>query len=188
MWMVVNCKNGISSYEIHRALGDHTEVRMVYASSHPPALQDGTGSKLGGTERRQSKSTKLSSAARLGNMHKSKRQQMRAITATLDDWTHEQNHRHGFLDRRDAAESAPPLFPNVKRDTLQDEILKKSSTAPRVYTDALQSAINGLDANSIVHEVVNHMEEYVRGQVHTNGIENFWSLLETRTARHLRCG
>jgi hypothetical protein len=29
-----------------------------------------------------------------------------------------------------------------------------------------------------VHEVVSHVNEYVRGNVHTNGIENFWSLLK----------
>ena len=33
-----------------------------------------------------------------------------------------------------------------------------------------------------MHDVVNHMEQYVNGQVHTNGIENFWSLLK-RTLR-----
>ena len=28
------------------------------------------------------------------------------------------------------------------------------------------------------HDVINHTEKYVRGRVHTNGIENFWSLLK----------
>jgi hypothetical protein len=33
-----------------------------------------------------------------------------------------------------------------------------------------------------IHETVNHMQEYVRGEIHTQGIENFWSLLK-RTLR-----
>jgi len=45
-----------------------------------------------------------------------------------------------------------------------------------VYTDALKS-YDGLDRN-YVHEVIDHAEAYVNGQVHTNGLENFWSLLK----------
>ena len=36
----------------------------------------------------------------------------------------------------------------------------------------------GYKGNGRVHEIINHANEYVRGQVHTNGIENFWSLLK----------
>jgi transposase-like protein len=65
----------------------------------------------------------------------------------------------------------------VSRLTLQGEILKKVSKAAPVYTDAAQG-YNRKAIKGFIHETVNHMEEYVRGEVHTNGIENFWSMLK----------
>ncbi len=45
-----------------------------------------------------------------------------------------------------------------------------------VYSDAF-AGYNGLDREHI-HQVIDHAEAYVKGNVHTNGIENFWSLLK----------
>jgi hypothetical protein len=45
-----------------------------------------------------------------------------------------------------------------------------------VFSDAWRS-YNGLSAD-YVHQVIDHAEKYVDGEVHTNGIENFWSLLK----------
>jgi hypothetical protein len=47
----------------------------------------------------------------------------------------------------------------------------------KVYSDGL-NAYSSLEATAFVHETVNHVTEYVRGEVHTNSIENFWSLLK----------
>jgi len=69
------------------------------------------------------------------------------------------------------------MVPNVKRDVLQPEILKQIEKGSTVYTDRATSYDN-LAAREYIHETVNHVEEYVRGQVHTQGIENFWSLLK----------
>ena len=60
--------------------------------------------------------------------------------------------------------------------TLQPEIHKHVEPGSAVFTDALRS-YNGLDA-AFVHEVIDHAEAYVRGRVHTNGLENFWSLFK----------
>jgi hypothetical protein len=46
-----------------------------------------------------------------------------------------------------------------------------------VYTDEA-AGYNKLTQNNYVHEIVNHTQQYVRGRVHTNGLENFWSLLK----------
>jgi len=79
---------------------------------------------------------------------------------------------------RDTREVRAKVIPNVRRDTLQAEILKNVEPwGTRVYTDQ-HVGYQGLDAAKFVHETVNHMEEYVRGHVHTQGIENFWSLLK----------
>jgi len=45
-----------------------------------------------------------------------------------------------------------------------------------VYSDALRSYRRLED--EYIHNVINHAVEYVRGNVHTNGIENFWALLK----------
>jgi len=45
-----------------------------------------------------------------------------------------------------------------------------------VYSDALKSYDDLAD--TFTHEVIDHAETYVEGRVHTNGIENFWSLLK----------
>ena len=51
----------------------------------------------------------------------------------------------------------------------------------KVYTDGWLG-YDQLKTQEFIHETTNHVQEYVRGQVHTQGIENFWSLLK-RTLR-----
>jgi hypothetical protein len=69
------------------------------------------------------------------------------------------------------------VIPSVKREVLLDAILNNIEKGSKVYSDALP-AYKALPALDFVHETVNHMQEYVRGDVHTNSIENFWSLLK----------
>ena len=68
------------------------------------------------------------------------------------------------------------VVPDIKRETLQNEVLQNVNNGSAVYTD---SAV-GYDKlhSRYVHDVVNHAEAYVKGRVHTNGLENFWSLLK----------
>ena len=82
----------------------------------------------------------------------------------------------GMLDR-DTREVRTKVIPNVKRETLQNEILRQVQGAGTVYSDQ-HYGYDNLKFQQFVHETVNHMEEYVRGEVHTQGIENFWSLLK----------
>ena len=65
---------------------------------------------------------------------------------------------------------------NNKRETLHSEVRANVEQGAHLFTDAWVS-YNGLDADYI-HQVINHAEKYVDGQIHTNGIENFWSLLK----------
>jgi transposase-like protein len=64
---------------------------------------------------------------------------------------------------------------NTKKRTLQSEIREHVLAGSALFTDALKS-YEGLD--EFQHEVVDHAVEYVRGEVHTNGLENFWSLVK----------
>ena len=65
---------------------------------------------------------------------------------------------------------------DTTKETLHAEIKAAVETGSTIYTDS-HGGYGGL-ASEYVHEVVNHAEEYVRGKVHTNGMENFWSLLK----------
>jgi transposase-like protein len=82
----------------------------------------------------------------------------------------------GMLDR-DARKVRAKMIPNIRRETLQNEILSEIEKKSTVYTDSAP-AYDNFAVKDFVHETVNHVEEYVRGQVHTQGIENFWSLLK----------
>jgi transposase-like protein len=82
----------------------------------------------------------------------------------------------GMLDR-DSRQVRAQVVPNVKRETLQNAILKEIETGSTIYTDNA-STFDTLASKQYIHDTVNHVEEYVRGQVHTQGIENFWSLLK----------
>ncbi|MFZ0274167.1 MAG: IS1595 family transposase [Acidobacteriaceae bacterium] len=105
-------------------------------------------------------------------MHRSRRLKMqKAITQR----THK-TALMGMLDR-ETRQVRTKVIPNVKRETLQDEILKQVDRGATVYTDQ-HTGYDRLKTMEFVHETVNHMNEYVRGQVHTQGIENFWSLLK----------
>jgi transposase-like protein len=82
----------------------------------------------------------------------------------------------GMLDRESRKVRAK-VIPNVKREVLQQEILSAIERGSTVYTDGA-TGYDSLATQDYVHETVTHMQVYVRGQVHTNGIENFWSLLK----------
>jgi transposase-like protein len=82
----------------------------------------------------------------------------------------------GMLDR-EARQVRAHVIPEVKREVLMEAILKNIEKGSTVYSDGLRD-YQPLRNMEFVHETVNHVNEYVRGQVHTQGIENFWSLLK----------
>jgi transposase-like protein len=81
----------------------------------------------------------------------------------------------GILDRN-IREVRAAVVPDVKRETLQAEILKNVKYGSNIMTDEWVG-YDRLD-DRFVHDVVNHATSYVNGKIHTNGIENFWSLLK----------
>ncbi len=81
----------------------------------------------------------------------------------------------GILDRN-LREVRATVVPNTKRETLQNLVLKNIRHGSRIYSDEVV-AYDAL-GDKFVHDVVSHSEQYVRGRVHTNGLENFWSLMK----------
>lgn len=171
VWLLCNSKNGISSYELSRAIGVTQKSAWFMLHRIRLAMQTGSFLKLGGSQGGPVEVDEVWVGGNPKNMHVARRKRLREGMPG--------EHKTvvmGMLDR-EARQVRAKVIPNVKRETLQNEILSHVGTGSTVYTDRW-AGYDGLKAKEFVHETVNHMEEYVRGQVHTNGIENFWSLLK----------
>ena len=68
------------------------------------------------------------------------------------------------------------MIDSRKKATLHGHVKEHVERGAEIFTDALKS-YEGLNPE-FVHQVVDHAVEYVKGHVHTNGLENFWSLLK----------
>jgi transposase-like protein len=176
LWLLANCKNGISSYELGKALGIRQNSAWFMLHRIREAMGHKSGFKLGGSGG-EIEADETYIGGKAINMHKSRKlklQQIRGEERRGDVYLGK-TAVQGILDR-DLRQVRCKVIPNIRRETLQSEILKQVRYGSKVYTD---SAI-GYDLlhNRFVHDVVNHAEQYVKGQVHTNGLENFWSLLK----------
>jgi transposase-like protein len=165
LWLVVNCKNGISSCELARDLGVTQKTAWFMAHRLRFSLTDGGSDLLSGEV--EADETFIGGKAR--NMHVSKRE--RRITGT---GTKDKTAVMGILERGGKVRAS--VVPNRRKKTLQSEIKKHVEAGSALYTDFLLS-YEGL-AGEYAHQVVDHAVEYVNGKVHTNGLENFWSLLK----------
>jgi transposase-like protein len=177
IWMLANCKNGISSYELGKTLGIRQNSAWFMLHRIREAMKNRTIFKLGGSDGGPVEVDEAFIGGKPTNMHKSRRlklQQIRGEQRRGDIYLGK-TAVQGILDR-ELRQIRCKVIPNVRRETLQNEILKQVKYGSEVYTD---SAV-GYDGlrRRYVHDVVNHAEEYVKGQVHTNGLENFWSLLK----------
>ena len=165
MWLIVNCKNGISSCEIARDLGITQKSAWHMAHRIRYALHHGSFEKLSGHV--EVDETFIGGKAR--NMHVAQRR--RRITGT---GTKDKTAVMGILERGGKVRTV--VVPNRKKHALQTEVRKHVEAGAALYTDALLS-YDGL-AGDYAHQVVDHAVEYVSGPCHTNGLENFWSLLK----------
>jgi transposase-like protein len=165
-WMLTNCKNGVSSYEIARDVKVTQKSAWFMLQRIRLAMQDDFfGSKLGGEV--EVDETFIGGKAR--NMHLSERK--RRITGT---GTKDKTAVMGILERGGKVRAA--VVPSRRKTVLQEEVRKHVTAGAALYSDALMS-YDGL-ATEYAHQVVDHATQYVDGRVHTNGLENFWSLLK----------
>lgn len=165
IWMIANCKNGVSSYEIHRALGITQKSAWFLLHRIRLAMETGTFKKLSGTV--EADETYLGGLAK--NMHRKERENRingtggsgKAIVMGILE-------RHGKVRAK--------VIADTTKETMHGEVRKTVRRGSKIMTDAHKS-YTGL-GDEFVHEFVDHTIEYVRDNVHTNGIENFWSLLK----------
>jgi len=162
--MLLNCKNGISSWELHRALGVTQKTAWFMLHRIRLAAQNKTFNKLAGEV--EVDETFIGGKAR--NMHATERAEKihgrgpdgKAIVAAV-------------LERGGTVRAK--VCSTRRKPELQALIRENVEAGSELFSDALKS-YDGLD--EFAHQVVDHAEEYVRGNVHTNSLENFWSLLK----------
>jgi transposase-like protein len=168
VWLLVNCKNGISSYEVGRDLGITQKSAWFMMHRVRLAVQSGSFRKLGG-EGSEIEADETFIGGKARNMHVDVKQ--RRITGT---GTKDKTAVMGILERGGQVRTA--VIPNRKKNAVQAEVKKHVEAGSALYSDALKS-YEGL-AGEFAHKVVDHAVQYVDGRVHTNGLENFWSLLK----------
>jgi len=169
MWLIGNCKNGISSCEIARALGVTQKTAWFMDHRIRRSMQDDFyGSKLGGSGAEvEVDESFIGGKAR--NMHVSERK--RRITGTGGK---DKTAVMGILER--GGKIRLKVVPNRRKKALQAEVRNHVAAGSALYSDALKS-YDGLE-QEYAHKIIDHAEKYVDGRVHTNGLENFWSLLK----------
>ena len=170
MWQIVNCKNGISSYEIHKAIG--VTQKTAWFMDHRIRTALGMQHTDKATGHVEADETFIGGKAR--NMHASKR--ARRITGTGGK---DKTAVMGILERgtdSKVSKVRTVVIPNRKKKAIQGEVRKHVEAGAALYSDALMS-YDGLESE-YAHQVIDHAVKYVEGNVHTNGLENFWSLLK----------
>ncbi len=170
LWMIANAKNGVSSYEVGRALGVTQKTAWFMLHRIRLAMQAKSFTKFGGEV--EVDETFIGGKARF--MHKDRR--ARAITATGPK---DKTPVMGLLERHGAdghSRVKTKVVPNIRKRALREEVREHVAPGSEVFTDALKS-YDGL-SDDYTHKVIDHAEAYAKGKVHTNGLENFWSLLK----------
>src|SRR5271154_6734139 len=175
-WLLANCKNGISSYEIASDIGVTQKSAWFMMHRIRLAMQTGTFAKLGGPGSEiESDETFVGGKAK--NMSASRRAQFKVARETSmgDAALVNKTAVWGVLDREQRKVRAT-VVPKDNRAALQTAVLNQVAPGSKIYTD--EAKVYRSLPKEYTHEFVNHMESYVRGNVHTNGLENFWSLLK----------
>lgn len=174
VWMIANAKNGISSLEIHRAIGVTQKTAWFMLHRIRTAMQSGSFEKLTGDV--EADETYI--GGKVENMHEWDKLR-KGITGR---GTVGKAIVFGVLQRNTKEQGSKvkiKVVKNTQKPTLQTAVRDRVEAGANLYTDAHPS-YDGM--SEYVHEAVDHVTEYVRGSVHTNGIENFWSLFK-RTLR-----
>ena len=171
MWMLANCRNGVSSYEIARTIGITQKSAWHMLHRIRKAMADLTGNKLGGAGQPPIEIDETFVGGKVRNMHKSKKVKGLSYAAG--------NGKAivmGMLERGGKVRAG--VIPNRKLEHMKPAVNKNVAELSHIITDEHSCYPFIAAKDAYFHEVINHIEGYVRDHVHTNGIENFWSCLK----------
>lgn len=170
IWLIGNAKNGISSYEIARGLNVTQKTAWFMLHRIRLAMQDDDKGPFSGKV--EVDETYIGGKAR--NMHKSKREKIPDRRGGMGKVA-----VMGLLERHSKTGKSrvrTKIIADTSRRTIPNAVREDVTVNSELYTDALYS-YNDLN-DEYIHNVIDHAEKYVDGQIHTNGVENFWSLLK----------
>jgi transposase-like protein len=169
IWLICSNRNGISSWELHRALGVTQKTAWFMLGRIRLAMQDeNKGGKLGGPMGEPVEVDETFIGGKARNMHKKR---------------YEKTHRGtsnkaivmGMLERNGKVRAK--VIANTSNPQMRPAALEHIEFGSRVHSD--MKGDHWQMPQHYIHEMVNHdAEEYVRGNVHCNGVENFWALLK----------
>lgn len=167
VWCIANAKNGISSLELHRALGVRQPTAWFMLHRIRLAMKTGTFRKLSG----EVESDESFTGGKAKNMHAAKRDRLIRGRGPIGKAIIQ-----GLLERGGLSQFRGFVVPNTEEYTLCPNVFRHVETGAKVYTDAAPHY--GTLGIRYFHSWVDHLTRYVSGRVHTNGLENFWSLLK----------
>jgi len=170
VWMLLNCKNGISSWELHRALGVTQKTAWFMLHRVRLAMQSKTFNKLGGPGGGEVEVDESFIGGKARNMHYDRKVEVQKEGRN----TGGKAIVMGMLERGGTVRTA--VIEDRTKKTMQPIIRENVATGSEVMSD--EWADNWRMDDEYVHGVINHLESYVEGNVHTNCMENFWSLLK----------
>jgi transposase-like protein len=168
MWMILNCKNGVSSCEIAKNVRVNQKSAWFMLHRIRLSMQDATlGSKFSGEV--EADETFIGGKAR--NMHKSVK--ARRITGQGRNLA-DKLVVMGVLER--GGKVRTQVIPDRQKETLQGIVRTNVEAGAALFTDEM-GGYKGL-RGEYEHQIIDHAVKYVDGRVHTNCMENFWSLLK----------
>ncbi|HEV1284938.1 MAG TPA: IS1595 family transposase [Bryobacteraceae bacterium] len=166
IWQIVNSKNGISSYEVKRAIGITQKSAWFLEHRIRLALANGTLDKMSG----DIEADETFVGGKTNNMHRNSKRKRQA----MNDGNWGKTIVLGLLQREGQVRAA--VAPSRHKHQVHSNILANVEPGSKLYTDEFNS-YDGLPA-SFTREVINHLQGYVNGKISTNQMENFWSLLK----------
>ncbi len=166
IWLIANAKNGISSYELHRALGITQKSAWFMLHRIRTAMTVGSIAKLSGTI--EADETYIGGDSK--NMHLDKRKERVKKTGS----TAHKSAVLGMVQR--GGKVTAKVVKSRDAMTIRNFVTDGAEVGSEVMTDEWRGYHNLRDVYT--HEIINHSMTYVRHNVHTNNIENFWSLLK----------
>ena len=170
MWLLANCKNGVSSYEIHRSIGVTQKSAWFMLQRIRLAMKNKSVLKLG-YRGGPVEMDETFIGGKLKNMHKSKKPKGTGFSG-VPSGAMAKTIVVGMVERGGRVKAE--VVAERTHAVLRALVNKHIHPGATLITDEW----GGYKGTDLTHEIINHAVEYVRGQVHTQGIENFWSLLK----------
>lgn len=167
VWCIANCKNGISSHELSRALGVTQKTAWFMLHRIRKAMEVGGIDKFDGPA--EADATYVGGKAK--NMHKKRREIMIQGRGAVG-----KSIVHGVIQRGECSQVRADVVGSDEAAALVPAVRRHVRQGASIYTDAAP-AYNSL-AFTHWHKAIDHTKEFVRGEIHTNCLENFWSLLK----------